>query len=97
MFAIRMLENGDVVVSGRFDASRVDEAYLVLDRVKGTVRVDMKELEYISSAGLGALLRTQKRLADAGQSLILTNMSKMVRDVFRIARFDLIFRIEEQA
>lgn len=97
MFAIRLLDSGDVVISGRLDASRVDEAYTVLDRVNGNVRVDMKDLEYISSAGLGALLKTQKRLGEAGHGLILTNMNKLVRDVFRIARFDLIFRIEEQA
>jgi len=97
MFAIRMQENGDVVIAGRFDASRVEEAYAILDRVQGNVRVDMKELEYISSAGLGALLKTQKRLGQAGQGLTLANMNKLVRDVFRIARFDLIFRIEDQA
>lgn len=96
MFAISTRENGDVVISGRFDASRVDEAYEVLDRVAGTVRVDMTELEYISSAGLGALLKTQKRLADSGSGLVLANMTKMVRDVFKIARFDLIFKIEER-
>ncbi|MGB6033012.1 MAG: STAS domain-containing protein, partial [Bacteroidota bacterium] len=67
----------------------------VFDRVTETCRVNFKDLDYISSAGLGVLLKTQKRLGAAGNGLILTNMRKLVRDVFRIARFDVIFKIEE--
>lgn len=97
MLAISVRDNGEVVLSGRFDAAQVDKANLVFDTLTRTTRVDFKELDYISSAGLGALLRTQKRLSKDGQNLILTNMNKLVRDVFRMARFDVVFRIEEGA
>jgi anti-sigma B factor antagonist len=97
MFTITVKENGEISLSGRFDASRVDEANAVFDRVSTTSRVDFKSLDYISSAGLGVLLKTQKRLSGTGKYLILTNMNKLIRDVFRIARFDLIFRIEEES
>jgi anti-sigma B factor antagonist len=59
--------------------------------------VNFKNLDYISSAGLGVLLKTQKRISGTGNGLILTGMNKLIRDVFRIARFDLVFRIEETA
>ena len=95
MFTITQKEDGEIVLAGRFDASRVAEADAVLDRVTSTCRVDMKELDYISSLGLGILLKTQKRLKTSGNELILVNMNKLIRDVFRIARFDTIFRIEE--
>jgi len=97
MFAISVGDNGEVVLSGRFDAAQVDTANAVFDTLTRTTRVNFKDLDYISSAGLGALLRTQKRLNRDGQSLILTNMHKLVRDVFRMARFDVVFRIEEGA
>lgn len=94
MFAIMMQENGEIQVSGRFDASQVEKAEAVLDRISATTYVDMKDLDYISSAGLGILLKTQQRLKQSGHSIILKNMNKMVRDVFRIARFDMVFKIE---
>jgi anti-sigma B factor antagonist len=95
MFSAHVGDNGEVVLEGRFDASQVDVASRVFDGITATCRVNFKNLEYISSAGLGVLLKTQKRLSETGQSMVLTNMGKLVRDVFRIARFDLIFRIEE--
>ncbi|MCK5571421.1 MAG: STAS domain-containing protein [Bacteroidetes bacterium] len=95
MFAITVGENGEVLLSGRFDASQVGQAAEVLDSVRETCRVNFKDLDYISSAGLGVLLKTQKRLTQTGNRLILTNMNKLVRDVFRIARFDFVFTIEE--
>jgi anti-sigma B factor antagonist len=95
MFSISRNDKGDVVITGRFDASRVDEASVVLDAVTETCRVDMAQLEYISSAGLGTLLKAQKRLNESGHGLILVNTGKMVRDVFKIARFDLVFQMVE--
>jgi anti-sigma B factor antagonist len=94
MFTIARTESGEVILTGRFDASKAAEADALLERVEGTCRVDMKDLEYISSLGLGILLKTQKRLKSSGNELILANMNKLIRDVFRIARFDTIFKIE---
>jgi anti-sigma B factor antagonist len=56
--------------------------------------VDFQNLDYISSAGLGVLLATQQRLKKGGKAIKLVHMNRMVRDVFKIARFDLIFEIE---
>lgn len=95
MFSVTRDINGDILLAGRFDATRVEEAYRVLDTIDDSRRVNFKDLDYISSAGLGALLKTQKRLASSGHQLTLTNMNKMIRDVFKIARFDVVFRIEE--
>jgi anti-sigma B factor antagonist len=94
MFTIARTDSGGVILTGRFDASKAAEADALLERVEATCRVDMKDLEYISSLGLGILLKTQKRLKSSGNELILANMNKLIRDVFRIARFDTIFKIE---
>jgi anti-sigma B factor antagonist len=94
MFDISLSESGGVVLSGRFDAAQVEKAKAVFDRVSVTTSVDFKHLDYISSAGLGILMATQKRLSEKGQKLKLKNVSGHIRDVFRIARFDLIFEIE---
>ena len=94
MFEIRLTETGDVALSGRFDAAQVDKAKAILDRINVTTSVDFKDLVYVSSAGLGVLMATQKRLSDKGHKLKLKNVSGHIREIFKIARFDLIFEIE---
>jgi len=94
MFSISRAGPGEIKLSGRFDASRADEADAFLATVTGSCRVDLKDLEYISSAGRGILLKAQKRLMASKNGLVLANMNKLVRDIFRLARFDMIFTIE---
>lgn len=66
----------------------------VLEKVQTTVKIDFGELRYISSAGLGLLLGTQKRLIDSGHKLEIINMTPHIRDIFTIAGFDFIFDIK---
>ena len=60
----------------------------------GAATLDCTGLQYISSAGLGVLLKTQKRLSAAGGKLKLTGLSRHLRDVFQYSGFDRIFDIE---
>lgn len=94
MLDIRIGENGEILLSGRFDASQVDKAESVFNMITKSTAVNFKALEYISSAGLGVLLMTQKRLSESGNSLKLINMNKHIRDIFQYAGFDMIFEIE---
>jgi anti-anti-sigma factor len=94
MFEVRINEHGHVLLNGRFDAAQVEKARAVFDQIDGSRIVDFAELEYISSAGLGVLLMTQKRLADSGAGLTIRNMNPHIRNVFRLAGFDTIFEIE---
>jgi anti-sigma B factor antagonist len=94
MFDINRGEDGNISLSGRLDASQADKMRNVLDTVTESCILDFRDLDYISSAGLGALLGTQKRLSDSGQSLKLVNLNKHITDIFRVAGFDLVFDIE---
>jgi len=62
--------------------------------IEGTVTLDCRGLEYISSAGLGVLLKTQKRLAGSSGKLRLTGVSRHLQDIFLYSGFDQIFEIE---
>lgn len=93
MFDIKRDENGNILISGRFDASRVKDAQGVLDEINESCTLDFRDLEYISSAGLGTLLAAQKRLTGIGHGLRLINLNKHIRDIFRVAGFDFIFDI----
>lgn len=93
MFKIT-IENNEVQLEGRFDASQEDYALKLFDQIKESAVINFAELEYISSCGLGILLGTQKGLKESGAQLKLINMSNHIRDIFRFTGFDLIFEIE---
>ena len=94
MFAVKFEDSGIVKLSGRLDASASDAAGKEFEKITASVRMDLSDLEYISSAGLGVLFAAQKRLKGAGHGMTLINMNSHIRDIFKFARFDLIFTIE---
>jgi len=86
---------GAVVMSGRLDATQAATAQSFLDRIPaGVVTLDCEALEYLSSAGLGVLLKTHKRLLSAGGRLRLTRVSRHLQDIFSYSGFDQILDIE---
>jgi len=93
MFGISKTEDGRISMSGRLDAAQVERAREVFDLIQTSCDVDFEELAYISSAGLGLLFATQKRLVDAGEGLRLINLNPHIREVFQIAGFDNVFEI----
>src|SRR3954471_1341827 len=94
MLAIDYGADGEVVVVGRFDAAQAPAAQSFLDHVSGVVTLDCRGLEYISSAGLGVLLKTQKRLLGAGGKLRLTGVNSHLNDILGYSGFDQIFEIQ---
>jgi anti-sigma B factor antagonist len=94
MLAIDFGANGEVVIAGRLDAAQCAAAQSFLDQVNGPITMDCTRLEYISSAGLGVLLKTQKRLMASAGKLRLAGVNRHLQDVFQYSGFDQIFEIE---
>ena len=94
MLAIDFGGDGAVVIAGRLDAAQCQKAQAFFEKVTGEVTLECGGLEYISSAGLGVLLKTQKRLSTSGGKLRLTGVSPHLLDIFRYSGFDQIFEIE---
>lgn len=95
MLEIKILDDHTIYLQGRFDAAQAEHARTVFDKIGQSCHIDCQLLEYISSVGLGILLKTQKRLTMQGHALKLTNLNKHIFDVFRYAGFDTIFEITE--
>ena len=93
MFEIELADDGTVVVEGRLDAAQAVKAQTFLDQVDGQCVLDIAKLEYVSSAGLGVLLKTHKRLMGAGSGIKLINVSHHIHDIFRYSGFDKLFEI----
>lgn len=94
MFEIGIGEDGSILCEGRLDAAQCEKAQAFMDTVAETRTLDFESLEYISSAGLGVLLKTQKRLAASGAGLRIINANNHIKDVFRYSGFNAIFDIE---
>jgi stage II sporulation protein AA (anti-sigma F factor antagonist) len=93
-----------IAVTGRMDAvtaSQFDKRLETL-MAEGAVHiiVNLRDLEYISSAGLQTILATAKKLENISGEILLADLSGAVKEVFEISGFDTIFRIfhtEEEA
>lgn len=84
-------------VAGRVDASNagtLEKTLLsAIDDGERRIVVDCGPLEYISSAGLRALLLAAKRLNPSGGKIGLAALKDEIKEVFDIAGFSAIFRI----
>ncbi len=50
--------------------------------------VDLSGVNYISSAGLGVFIAARNRVIEKGGSIVLLNLSKPVREIFRALSMD---------
>jgi len=87
-----------VSVGGRLDTVTAPEyekqIHELIDCGNISFVVDFEQLEYISSAGLRALLVMAKLLNAKGGQLCFANVSGNVRSVFDMSGFNELFRIE---
>lgn len=93
MFEIEIADNGNITVGGRLDAAQAVKAQTFLDKIEGECVLDLANLQYISSAGLGVLLKTHKRLMGSGNGIKLINVGNHIHDIFRYSGFDKLFEI----
>ncbi len=94
MLDIQIGEAGRVKLAGRLDAAEAERAQAALRPLLEPVTVDMSGLEYISSAGIGVLIETYKRLHAAGHAFKLVGLQPRVRNVFAYAGLDRLLTIE---
>lgn len=88
-----------VKISGRLDAVIAPEYEMkireLIDAGDSRFVIDVAGLDYISSAGLRALLVTAKLLKAKGGQVRFAHVSGAVKEVFDISGFGSIFQIDE--
>jgi anti-sigma B factor antagonist len=84
-------------VSGRIDfESALDFEHHINAMIQETgdcYIIELSQVELLSSAGLRVMLSTAKRVAHRNASLALAAPSQVVRQVFEISHFNLLFKI----
>jgi len=86
-----------VSISGKMDAVTAPDFESALSGIiaQGELKllIDLSGLEYISSAGLRAILVVAKELRGKEGEMLFVGLQDRVQDVFRISGFYSIFRI----
>lgn len=84
-------------ISGRLDTLTAPDLEKEIEELSSTdvteLVIDMKELEYTSSAGLRALLKAQKLMNEKGKMEII-NVNETIMEVFEITGFSDILSIK---
>ena len=85
-----------IKLDGKLDTNTSPELDSKMSELEGMeeVIIDMKDLDYISSAGLRVLLSMQKAMNKQGKMTII-NVCENVMDIFEVTGFSDILDIEE--
>ena len=97
---IKVKELGEhtvVSVSGEVDLYNVSKLKktlfdIISKNVKSLV-IDMKEVSYMDSSGIGALVASQKKIKINNGKFALLNLNEDVLNVLRLATLDKFFKI----
>ena len=83
-------QEGELVLQGRLDtmtSNDAEEIFMQMTERFDKLTLNMAELEYISSAGLRVFKRLYMAMTKKGGTLVLTNIRKMVMEVFEMTGF----------
>lgn len=83
---------GGLSLTGRVSSENAPALKEELERVKGNLYIDFAKVGYMSSAGLGVLLATQKRLAATQKELYLCDVAPPIRNIFSLSGIDSFFQ-----
>ena len=86
-----------VTVSGRVDSATAPDLQkalqVLLDAEHNQIVLELKDVDYMSSAGLRVLVSTQKAAKKNGGALRLAQLSTRVEEVFELAGLAPVFEI----
>ena len=90
-------QEGELVLEGRMDTLTAPEAGEVFNQMAERfekIVLNMAGVEYVSSAGLRTLKRLHMAMKKKNGSLVLTNVRKMVMEVFEMTGFAGLLKFE---
>ena len=77
------------------EAAQIRESLIgYIEKGHKTFVVDLGNVDYIDSSGLGTLVAIQKRALQNGGSVIIKNQKGLVKDLFELTRLTKVFEIQ---
>ncbi|MBQ9679342.1 MAG: STAS domain-containing protein [Ruminococcus sp.] len=86
-----------VVISGRIDtltAPELEQTFKEIEPKANKVIFDMNAVEYVSSAGMRAIIAVHRAMSQKG-GLVLRGLTKNVRTIINLTGFNKVLTIEE--
>lgn len=88
----------NVSIEGELDVSSADELknklHKIVDEKMLDVKIDLTNLEYIDSTGLGVMIGVLKKLRVNEKEIYILNPRSNVKKIFTITGLDKIFKME---
>ena len=89
---IHIILQGTIYVE---DAKEMTEKLVALIESGQTrLLIDLSQVEYIDSSGLGMLIRIQKIAVRNGGNVVLKGVQELVRELFEMTRLTALFNIQ---
>lgn len=99
---IKMNNEGQVCIvnlTGRLDLASgtnlKEELKTIFNQEKNMFHLNLKDVEFINSSGLGALVSIMKEIRLRKGRLTLSNLASYVKEIFEITQLSHIFEIYE--
>ncbi|MDJ1169738.1 STAS domain-containing protein [Roseofilum sp. BLCC_M154] len=83
--------------SGILDSTKAgqfrDEVSALVQSGADTILIDLKDVTFIDSSGLGALVAALKTVRSAGGKLLICSINEQVRMLFELTSMDRVFEV----
>jgi anti-sigma B factor antagonist len=89
--AVTILDLSGKITLGEGDTLLKDKLHSLLHRGKKSVLLNLGEVSYVDSAGLGALVSAYTTVTREGGSLKLVNVTKKLQDLLSITKLLTVF------
>ncbi len=87
-------------IIGRFNIEEVSRYESKIDEFIGLktryIALDMSEMKYIDSSGIGSLIKSMNMTKNEGLELILLDMEPEILNIFKLAYLDKFFTIQRR-
>lgn len=88
-------------LSGKFDLEQTDafmnQFKLHTEDKPAVVCMDMNDVQFIDSSGLGALIKALNMTKNDGGEMILYGLNQVIQNVFKLAKLDNFFKLMDEA
>lgn len=93
LWTCQLIGELDAVQAPKF----VEAAKALLAQHQGSLLFDCKQLDFVDSMGLGALVKLRKMVGEAGGTIQMVNMKQRIFKLFVITGLESTFGIEVEA
>lgn len=87
-------------LSGKFDLEQADafmnQFKLNTENKPAVVCMNMTDVQFIDSSGLGALIKALNMTKNNGGEMILFGLNQVIQNVFKLAKLDNFFKLMEE-